>query len=79
MARPRKSTEKLERYSFGLAPSMRKEMRHAGGKMDAEDAEALRLAAAIGFKFLRVIDYDVAGSIIQRALSIADKKKKTGG
>lgn len=79
MARPRKSTEKLERYSLGLAPSHRKELKRAGLKMGKEDADVFRESSAIGLIFLRLINYQVPSAVVEKAMRILSEKKNESG
>ncbi len=58
-----------------ISPGLDHSAKLAGKKLHVTDAEALRLAAEVGFEVLRVIDYDVAGAIVQDAIRRLAKQK----
>jgi hypothetical protein len=71
VARPAKTTHKLDvKINLRISAPMSHEMKHAARKLGKEDAEALRDAATIGFRILRMIEWDVNGVIIEKALGI---------
>lgn len=71
--------EKLDvPWSLRISTPDRNEAAHAGKRLRTNDQSAYRFAARIGFKLLRLIDYDVEGAIVEHAIRAAVKKRNGG-
>lgn len=69
-------SHKLETVrTIRITPGLDQSAKVAGKKMHITDAEALRFAAEVGFEVLRVINYDVAGAVVQDAIRRLAKQK----
>lgn len=73
---PKRSAKKLDvPLPLRVTSGMREEIKRAGQRLHMEDADTLRFAAEIGLKALRIIDYDVAGAVVQDAIRRLAKQK----
>lgn len=77
MARPRKSAQKLDVYeTIRVDEFIRDEAEFSAKKQHISKVDAHRQASAIGFRFLRLIDYDVSGAVVEKALRVLEQQGK---
>lgn len=74
---PSRSAKKLDvPLPLRITASHLDEVKRAGKRLHKEDQEVIRMTSQIGLQFLRLVDYDVAGAIIETALrKVAERKK----
>lgn len=77
---PSRSAKKLDvPLPLRISTPHHEEAKHAARKMRKEVQDVIRETSEIGLKFLRLIDYDLAGAIIEKALRKVAEKGKEGG